>query len=235
MRFSRSTHHFFGYMMRHYAIDLLCEYNTEEFPGTQKVINPEWRELDRNQRSLKAKLINRNAKYTALTIHADEKDEEVEKWKIKKAKLVEEIEYLEDEVGKTKIQLSEIEKHMDWKDLPLEDKFQRLAPSKKRLLDTVKMIAYRAETAMVGLVRENLKRKDDGRALIQDLLRSDADILPDIENKILNVQVHHKSNPRSDIAIKSLLDNLNETEFNYPGTSLRLVYSFASNKKIPDL
>ena len=49
--------------------------------------------------------------------------------------------------------------------LPPDSKFEQLAPSRKRLLDTVKMIAYRAETAMVGIVRETLRRADDGRSL----------------------------------------------------------------------
>jgi len=41
----------------------------------------------------------------------------------------------------------EVPTHLEWKDHPEESKFERLSPSRKRLLDTVKMIAYRAETA----------------------------------------------------------------------------------------
>ena len=29
--------------MKHYALDLLSEYGTEDFPGAQRVVNPEWR------------------------------------------------------------------------------------------------------------------------------------------------------------------------------------------------
>lgn len=51
--FSRwSQENFFRYMMEHYAIDLLSEYQTEEIPGTNRpVVNPRWRELDRRYRS----------------------------------------------------------------------------------------------------------------------------------------------------------------------------------------
>ena len=45
--FSRwSQENFFGYMMKHYAIDLLSEYGTEDFPGKQRVVNPIWRDLE---------------------------------------------------------------------------------------------------------------------------------------------------------------------------------------------
>ena len=51
---------FFRYMMEHYAIDALSEDRTEEIPETQRpVVNPAWRELDRQARSPKAS--SRNA------------------------------------------------------------------------------------------------------------------------------------------------------------------------------
>ena len=36
---------------------------------------------------------------------------------------------------------------------------------------------------------------------------------------------HHMANERSNRAIDHLLTQLNEAEFNYPGTNLRLVYT----------
>ena len=47
-----------------------------------------------------------------------------------------------------------------------DQKFQRLAPSRKQLVDTVKLIAYRGETALAGVVREELARTDDARSLL---------------------------------------------------------------------
>jgi hypothetical protein len=37
---------FFRHMMEHFAIDLLAEYDTEPFHGTEKVVNPAWRDSD---------------------------------------------------------------------------------------------------------------------------------------------------------------------------------------------
>ncbi|MCA9189849.1 MAG: hypothetical protein KDA99_29700, partial [Planctomycetales bacterium] len=57
---------FFRYMMEHYAIDALSEYATEAIPGTnQPVVNPRWRELDRQYRSLRTKLQRRQAEFAA--------------------------------------------------------------------------------------------------------------------------------------------------------------------------
>jgi len=66
-----------------------------------------------------------------------------------------------------------------------------LAPSRKQLVDTVKMIAYRAETALASIVREKLARTDDARSLLRDLFCSEADLTPDLakgagKNKVVN-------------------------------------------------
>ena len=127
-----------------------------------------------------------------------------------------------------KSQLKDSSKHIDWSDLEHKDKFEKLKPSRKRLTDTVKMLAYRAETAMVSIVREVLSREDDARALIRELCRCEADILPDIGNGLLTIQIHHMANPRSNRAIEHLLNNLNDAAFNYPGTNLRLLYRMIS-------
>jgi len=225
--FSRwSQENFFAYMMEHFAIDLLSEYGTEIIPGTNRpVVNPRWRELDRQCRSLKGKLVPRQARFAALTLHPESDEKEVSEWEKRKTILVEEIEQLEHELDQVKQRLKETPKHLAWDELPAEQKFDRLASSRKHLTDTVKMIAYRAETAMAAIVREELAREDDARALLRDLFRSEADLLPDTTQGVLKVRVHPMANPRSNRAIAHLLTHLNEASFTYPGTKLTLTYT----------
>jgi hypothetical protein len=234
--FSRwSQENFFGYMMEHFAIDLLNEYRTEEIPETKRpVVNPKWRQLDRQRRSVKSKLTHRQARFAALTLHPESDEAAHAKWERQKAELVEAIEQLDHEMAEINSQLKTTPSHLAWDKLPEAEKFQRLAPSRKQLVDTVKMIAYRAETAMASIVRESLARTDDARSLLRDLFRSEADILPDVEQQVLRVHVHPMSNPRSDRAIAHLLDHLNAAEFTYPGTNLRLVYSIAGEAESPN-
>jgi transposase len=235
--FSRwSQENFFRYMMQHYAIDLLNEYGTEDIPETKRpVVNPRWRELDRQKRSVKSKLTHRQARFAALTLHPESDASSQTKWEKRKAELVEEIEQFEHELTDIDSQLKTMPSHLDWDKLPETDKFQRLAPSRKQLVDTVKMIAYRAETALASIVREELARTDDARSLLRDLFRSEADLVPDLERQVLCVHVHPMSNPRANRAIAHLLEHLNAAEFTYPGTSLRLVYSIAGRAENPDL
>ena len=117
--------------------------------------------------------------------------------------------------------------HLEWDEFPEDAKFERLAPSRKRLTDTVKLVAYRAETALSNLLRDSLTREDDSRSLIRDLFRSDADITPHCKNKVLEVRIHTLANPRSNRAIQHLLDQLNNAQCTYPGTDFRLQYILA--------
>jgi hypothetical protein len=234
--FSRwSQENFFGYMMEHFAIDLLNEYRTEEIPETKRpVVNPRWRELDRQKRAVKSKLTHRQARFAALTLHPESDEAARTKWEKQKVELVEAIEQLDHEMAEINSQLKTTPSHLEWDKLPEAEKFHRLAPSRKQLVDTVKMIAYRAETAMASIVRESLARTDDARSLLRDLFRSEADLLPDLEQEKLRVSVHPMSNPRSNRVIAHLLDHLNATEFKYPGTNLQLVYSLAGESETPN-
>jgi hypothetical protein len=235
--FSRwSQENFFRYMMQHFAIDLLNEYGTEEIPETKRpVVNPRWRELDRQKRSVKSKLTHRQARFTALTLHPESDESAQAKWEKRKAELLEEIEQLEHGLTNINDQLKTTPSHLDWDKLPESERFQRLAPSRKQLVDTVKMIAYRAETALASIVREKLARTDDARSLLRDLFCSEADLVPELESGVLRVQVHPMSNPRSNRAIAHLLEHLNAAEFRYPGTNLRVVYALAGQAQNLDL
>ena len=219
---------FFRYMMQHFAIDALSEYRTQEIPATNRpVVNPAWRELDRQCRSAKGKFTHRASRFTALTLKSDADEAKTAKWEEQKADLREQLEQLEHEVNSLKEQMKATPQHLQWDEFPEDAKFERLAPSRKRLTDTVKLVAYRAETAMSDLLRESLRREEDSRSLLRDLLRSNADITPRCESKVLEVRIHTLANPRSNRAIQHLLDQLNNAQCTYPGTDFRLNYILA--------
>ena len=229
--FSRwSQENFFRYAMEHFAIDLLSEYGTEKIPETKRpVVNPARRTLDQQRRSLQSRLQQRQARYAALTLHPESEPTEVAQWERDKAELVEQIQQLEHELDEVKRQQQMTPTHLNWQELPQEAQCEHLAPSRKRLLDTVKMIAYRAETAMVGIIREVLSRADDARSLLRDLFTRTADILPDEGSGTLAVRVHASPNPRHDRALAHLLTQLTDAEHTYPGTKLKLTYALAGS------
>jgi hypothetical protein len=233
--FSRwSQENFFRYAMQHFAIDLLSEYGTEQIPETTRpVVNPARRALDQQRRSLQSRLHQRQARYAGLTLHPESGPAEVAEWERDKAELVEQIEHLEHDLEEVKKQQQATPKHLRWDELPEEARCERLAPGRKRLLDTVKMIAYRAETAMAGIIREALSRVDDARSLLRDLFTRTADILPEERSGTLAVRVHASANPRHDRAIAHLLEQLTAAEQTYPGTQLKLTYDLIGGVSNP--
>jgi hypothetical protein len=50
--------------------------------------------------------------------------------------------------------------------LPEEERFKRLATPRKHFLDTIKMVAYRAETAMANILGSSMKKLDERRSLL---------------------------------------------------------------------
>ena len=90
------------------------------------------------------------------------------------------------------------------------------------------MIAYRAETAMVQLLRQNMMRHDDARSLLRAAYNAEVDIAPDPQAKTLTIRLHPLANRSSDDAINHLCAELNATETLFPGTDLRLIYELVS-------
>lgn len=221
---------FFRYMMEHFAIDLLQEYGTQQLPDTERVINPAWRELNRSRASIQNKLRYRRAKFGEMTMHPTSKDnmKKYEHWVAKKADLFEQIEQYEKQLEGIKADLKGTEKYTSWTDLDEKDQFFQLLPGRKRLMDTIKMIAYRAETSMGNLLKDDATDMAAARRLLQDLYVTEADILPQPENARLLVRIHNASRPAANKKIQKLLEYLNDTEMNYPGTQLRLHYELAS-------
>jgi transposase len=221
---------FFRYMMEHFAIDLLQEYGTENLPDTEKVINPVWRELNRSRNSIQNKLRYQHARFAEMTLHPEPEDnvEKYEKWIKKKAELFEQIEQYESGLGSLKIKLKEEPKRITWKNLDKKDQFFGLLPGRKRLMDTVKMISYRAESAMAALLKKPTVDMAAARRLLQDLYVTEADILPRPEENLLLVRVHNASRPAANAALEKLFEELNAAEVYYPGTNMRMSYELMS-------
>ena len=86
-------------------------------------------------------------------------------------------------------------------------------------------ITYRAETALVALVRRHLNNEDEARALIRALFVSAADLVPDPQAKTLTVKIHRMASPVHDRAVAALLNDLNEQHFCHPESGDRLIYA----------
>ncbi len=97
-----------------------------------------------------------------------------------------------------------------------EARFRQLNTESKQLVDTIKMIAYRAETAMANGLREHLTRPDEARRLLCALYTTEADLLPAPQAGTLTVRLHHSANAVTDQAIEKLCAELTATETQAP-------------------
>jgi transposase-like protein len=209
---------FFAYMMEHYDIDGLVEYGFEELSGTIKVVNPVWRKLDKQVRDTTRNLRKKQAKLVQDFSVENESDLD------KKAVLLQEIQEVEQTLGILRAQRKQAKKKVELSTLPEDERPTQLRPLSKQLTNAIKMIAYRAETALVQRLIKHLGKIEDARALVREIFVSSADIYPDINAGTLTVKLHRMASPTHDKAVANLLHDLNKFEFRHPETALKIVY-----------
>jgi len=224
-----SQENFFRYMREHYSLDRLIEYGTEPIPDAISVVNPAWRKLDSQLRSQTGRRYRLAAQFGALTLSEDPAESEVQGFQQRKGQLQEEIQVLDMGIDNLKQLRKKTEHHIPAKSLPEEDRFTRLRTERKHFIDTLKMIAYRAETSMASLLREHLARGDDARALLRQIFVTEADLTPDLAANTLTVRLHHLTQTAHDQAIEKLLAELTATQTVFPGTNLTLVFELGSS------
>ena len=233
--FSRwSQENFFKYMMQHFGIDKLLEYKTDPIAETTRVVNPAYRELDGKIRSNNSKLARRKAKFGAIVLEGELEKKKVKEYERQKAELQDEISFLQKQTDELKARRKECPRHISFAELPEGEQFSALANDKKQIVDTIKMIAYRAETALAKLIKPYMTDKREARSLLRQIFASEADLKPDEENKTLTVSLHNLTNPVSDRIVRNLCQEINATKTIFPGSNLRLVYKLVSDQIRPN-
>lgn len=229
--FSRwSQENFFKYMMKHYGIDSLIDYRFENISESIEVVNPRYRELESKIRSLNGKLYRKKVEYADLVLENNIEEQGIKDFVRDKATLKEEIDEMEVSISEFKKKRKDIGKHILFSELEESEKFRRQKSETKQFVDTIKMIAYRSETAIVSILREFMLKKDEARSLVRQILSADADIVPDEASGILKVTIHSMTNPLHNRYVERLCSILNDAEVVFPGTNLRLVYNSVSNQ-----
>jgi hypothetical protein len=227
--FSRwSQENYFKYCREHFGLDRLADYCTEPISETTEVVNPEYRQLASRIKSSQGKLNRLLAKFGAMTLDETIEPEKVEPYLQKKMICQEEIDGFQKQLKKLKEERKKVSHHIQVKDLPEAEQFKQLSTQSKHFIDTIKMIAYRAETAMANLLRETISRPDEVRSLLRGIYSSEADLIPDYEQGTLTVKLHYLANHSYDEAIQKLCDELTSTETKFPRTNLRLIYKLRS-------
>jgi len=219
---------FFRYMRQHFALDALVTYATEPADSERLILNPRRKELRKTQARIRAELQDLTRRYGERAF-ARAEGQRASRRRAKSDILVAEmparIRKLQAESETIKAQIKSLPERVPIKLVLPEAEIVRLEPETKHLTDTIKMVAYRAETALVGSLSAHFARsEDEGRALIREILLSNADLLVESTERRLVVRPHSLSNPRSNAALAKLCETLTALGVVYPGTDLTLVY-----------
>jgi hypothetical protein len=217
---------FFRYMRQHFALDALVTYAVEPADPKRTIPNPERKAVTTalaQNRAARQELEQTYGQRARTNPEAQRPT--MRGFKIAQADLSRRLTALEAEGRELATRLAALPKRVPVTAVLDEAAIVTLAPEAKHLTDTLKMVAYRAETALVACLTPHYARtEDDGRALIREMLLTSADILPHPEEHRLVVRLHALANPRSNDALATLCETLNALEVRYPGTDLMLVY-----------
>lgn len=234
--FSRwSQENFFQYMMQNYDIDKLTEYGIEEVDSEKLVVNPSYRKNEYSLKKLREKLARIKARFfNIVEENMDKSIDELRGVLENESKLQETMRMLENDMSSCLEKRKSIASHIKVKDMEVGNKFNKLKTESRLFMNVLRMIAYRAETSIVNLLDDCYsKAKDEGRMLVKEIVKTDADLQPDYEKKTLTVKLHSLSTPRANNAVEQLCQLLNETETIFPGTELQLIYQTLSKVDRP--
>jgi hypothetical protein len=217
---------FFKYMRQHYGLDKLVEHGISPLPDTTKLVNPTWRRLDSQARRQAGELTRERARFAARTLTPqDASPAAIARHEQKKGEILVRIQTKEGELAETKAQRKTHPRHIELKDLPEADRVNQLIQGRKHFVDTIKLISYRAETALVLIARQSLRREDDARSFIRSLFRTTIDLRPDLNAKTLTVRLHGQANSAHDTVLHALCEELTQLEMTYPATELKMIYT----------
>ena len=220
--FSRwSQENYFKYMREEFNLDALAVHGLEQLDSDAVVVNPARRKIENKMKGL------RNRLGTLRNKLADNSGRGKKKGSGKKkniAGIKEKIDELEKEIETRKAQVAPMPGHLSVGELSEEEKLESLPQKERLFLDIIRMAAYRAETRMMPAVMQCQGKKPNARKVLQALFTSDADILPDQNNKILRVRFLGLGSDSYEAVLGNLIDELNATNTIFPGTDLRMVY-----------
>jgi len=217
---------FFRYLRHSFALDALVTYAAEPADPTRTVPNPARKRLRRQRTELQRRLAVQEQVYGAQArTNPEARRPTMRGFKIAHGKLAEAIRTLQAQIARLGERLKRLPARVPIGELHPPETVVQLAPEAKLLTDSVKLSAYRAETALVRLLGPHYARtEEDGRALLREVFQTPADLLPDEAAGVLRVRLHTLANPRSNQALAALCEALTATETCFPGTNLRLVY-----------
>jgi hypothetical protein len=225
---------FFRYMRQDYAIDKIIQYSVDEIDNNFKVVNQEYNNITYRIKKEREKLGRRQAKlyeYQEKNPLLQEDENENKKWMKKNLELFEETQKVKQYITELVNRRKDIPYKITIGEMPENIRYNRLNKESKMLMNVLKMICYRAETALAKLIAPHYKRADQEiRMLVKSVINNHINMEVDREKEELKVTLFPLSNQRSNEAVSKICDILNQTNTVYPDTDLKLIYKITTIK-----
>ena len=231
---------FFKYAKQEFGLDDLPEHLLEPVDPSETVRNPAWKDLDSDIRRLRRRRASLRDRATQAIQDAGRRTraakgcrgrraeklrERAAELRAKARELRQEAGRLDDAIGILAERRRHTPQHVAVGELPEDLRYDAIPEALRHFALTLKMIAYRAETALQGV--GGGEGKPLPRAALQALFQRPANLLPDEAGGVLRVQLLHGASRALDRRLEPLVEELSKTRTIYPGTELRLVYEFA--------
>ena len=216
---------FFKYMADEFAIDALWSYGTEEADPDRDVPNPARKQPERALREARAEVARlERVLGAAATRNEESKRPTMRGFKIANASVGQQLRKAHERVDQLREALRRIPERVSARQAANGEPVVRLKTETKRLTDTLKSVAYQAETALLRLIRPHYSRhEDEGRKLLASAMQLSGDI--EVGTGELRITLEPAASPNRTRALARLCDELNATQIFYPGTRLRLRYA----------
>lgn len=229
--FSRWTQeNFFKYLRQDYDFDRLLQYAVEQLDGEFYVNNPEY-----NNKTYKlGKTREKASRRKAMLYELQEKNinddlDQTNKYVQKQLQIKNELKALEQQEKQLLKERAKLPGKIKVKDMPDNIKYSKLDMESKSFQNMVKMICYRAETSFANLLSAGHKKSiHEKRALVKSIINSHADIVPDYQKNLLEINLYSQANPRMNNALQKVISIINDTQTKYPGTNLTLLFKIAT-------
>jgi len=223
--FSRWTQeNFFKYLISDYDFDKVVSFGVEEVDLETEVVNPEYRKRTHQIKKQRDKIKRIEAKFYPIAEQLMNDDiEKIPKISIKYEDYRTKIEALKKELNHMLEERKQHKPKIKVKEMTEGFVYNKLKTESKKFMNVIRMIAYRAETAVANLLidlTENKNIKQYRRMIVKYIINAPADIIPDYKNKILEVKLHHLSTPAHNQMAQKLTELLNETQTVFPSTDL---------------
>jgi len=225
--FSRwSQENFFRYMRQEYDIDRIMQYGVDELDKTIMIVNREYSNTTCQLKKLREKKARCQAKLYVLVEENIEGELDQTKKNIEEQlQYMQKIESLEAEEQKLIDQRKQQPYKISIGEMPEDTRYNKLKMESKHLQNVIKIICYRAETAIANLLAGYYRKStNEIRGLAKSIIFAKADIYPDYQTNILTVRLNSLATPRDNMAIREIYQTLNDYEAVFPGTKLKLVY-----------